>query len=411
VAAATGRFALCLDFAAYFDQFELASEVSDLLCFRKGSDAFRLRRMPMGQRHAVGVAQSATNVLLSFAFPAGVSAQSCIDNVRFVGSREGVIAAAATFVHRCRRASITINDLPAGPGEAAALAEMAHQEGDWLGATYDYERSRQRLAKKTVDKLKASWERRSGWTNRRYAAHMGLLFFAASVLYSPLGSYFDAFKQLRLRSQRLTEDPTLWDAQVHIVPSEEQALRRWTEAAVANEYVPCRAPLPAERVLITDASDWGWGAIHFDSAKGTTHMHSEPWSSEDRSWLNTGASAHCEPEAVFRALCRFVQPTDGRPLLVLTDSTTAKYALSRGYSPSFAVNRIATRVHQVFGRVPMRFEHVAGETNVADGLSRGQATLEAVEAQMKLARLVALEREPLLRQEMGYNASRLISRT
>jgi hypothetical protein len=59
----------------------------------------------------------------------------------------------------------------------------------------------------------------------------------------------------------------------------------------------------------------------------------------------------------------------------------------------------------------MRFEHVAGETNVADGLSRGQATLEAVEAQMKLARLVALEREPLLRQEMGYNASRLISRT
>jgi hypothetical protein len=130
--------------------------------------------------------------------------------VRFVGFREGVIAAAATFVHRCRRASITINDLPAGPGEAAALAEMARQEGDWLGAAYDYTRSRQRLAKKTVHKLKASWGRRSGTTNRRYAAHIGLLFFAASVLYSPLGSYFDAFKQLRLRSQRLTEDPTLW---------------------------------------------------------------------------------------------------------------------------------------------------------------------------------------------------------
>jgi hypothetical protein len=70
---ASGKYAITLDFAAWFDQFELAQPIQFRMCFRSGGKAWALTRMPMGQRHAVAVAQGATNVLLSFPLPTGVS--------------------------------------------------------------------------------------------------------------------------------------------------------------------------------------------------------------------------------------------------------------------------------------------------------------------------------------------------
>jgi hypothetical protein len=70
--AASGQFALTLDFAAYFDQFPLNEANRRRMCFRSGGKVWAVTRMPMGQRHVVAVAQCATNVLLSFAHPPGV---------------------------------------------------------------------------------------------------------------------------------------------------------------------------------------------------------------------------------------------------------------------------------------------------------------------------------------------------
>ena len=66
-------------------------------CFRVGEDVFCLTRLPMGQRQSVEVAQGATNVLLSFDHR-GATSQSCIDNVRFVGTKAEVLQAASTFI-------------------------------------------------------------------------------------------------------------------------------------------------------------------------------------------------------------------------------------------------------------------------------------------------------------------------
>ena len=73
-----------------------------------------------------------------------------------------------------------------------------------------------------------------------------------------------------------------------------------------------------------------------------------------------------------RALCRFVRPTDSRPVLVLTDSTTAQHALPRGYSPSFVVNAIAARCRASFQAILVDTQHVPGVHNEVDPLSRGQ---------------------------------------
>jgi hypothetical protein len=164
------------------------------MCFRSGGKSWALTRMPMGQRHAVAVAQNATNVLLSFPLPDGVSTQSCIDNVRFVGPREGVVKAAGVFLQSS--VGVTINELPDVANDAS-LGSLVHQRGDWLGAECDYASGIQRVASKSMMKLALSWAKRADWTHRQYAAHMGLLFFTASVLRSPLASLYEAIKQQR----------------------------------------------------------------------------------------------------------------------------------------------------------------------------------------------------------------------
>jgi hypothetical protein len=330
--------------------------------------------MAMGQRHAVAAAQSATNVLTGFTMPKGVTVQSCIDNVRFVGPKDAVLNAATTLTKRCRACGVTVNELPSSNSEKddeQQLEKLLHQEGDWLGATYNYRDSSQRVAQKTLDKLKVSFGNRAEWTHRTYAAHMGLLFFASGILHAPIASYFEALKQLRRRSAELTARPEQWEEAVRITPSEGDALKRWTEFSLRNTAVPCATEERASRVLITDASDWGWGALFFDYASGAALSFGTPWTAEDRMTFDTNRSTYAEPEAIYRALCRFIKPWDSRPLLVLTDSSTAKYSLARGYSAAFPVNDVARRVKQHFPRLILEFEHVPGANNPADGLSRG----------------------------------------
>jgi hypothetical protein len=377
--AASGHFALTLDFAAYFDQFPLNEAIRRRMCFRSGGKVWAVTRMPMGQRHAVAVAQCATNVLLSFTHPPGVSSQSCIDNVRFVGPREGVLAAAREFVSRCRQASITINELPTAEADAD-LARLIHQRGDWLGAEYDYAAGRQRVAEKSVKKLSASWEGRQAWTHRAYAAHMGLLFFFASVLHSPLASYFEALKQMRARSAKLTMDDGLWTLPVELGASEVEALQRWTEHALANAWTRCDSSEPVTRYLITDASGWGWGALFYNVETGETLTHAETWSEQDKLTVNTNASTSAEPEAVLRALKHFCKRNDAGKVSVLTDSSTAKHALGKGYSPSFAVNTIAAKLKASFPQLKLELHHIAGQFNPADGMSRNGALPSTAEA-------------------------------
>jgi hypothetical protein len=385
---ASGKYAITLDFAAWFDQFELAQPIQTRMCFRSGGKSWALTRMPMGQRHAVAVAQNATNVLLSFPLPDGVTTQSCIDNVRFVGPKEGVVKAAGVFVQRCRSVGVTINELPDATDDTS-LGRLVHQLGDWLGAEYNYASGVQRVASKSMKKLALSWEKRAHWTHRQYAAHMGLLFFTASVLRSPLASFYEAIKQLRLRSAALTRDDSLWSEPVIMSQGELESLTQWTDHARANAWTKCTTSTPIHRYLITDASGWGWGAMLVDTKTGTLKSHGQAWTADDKGIIDTEASTSAEPEAVLRALQRFFHRTDTGTVSVLTDSTTARYALGKGYSASFAVNAIAARVRAQFPNLRLQLHHIAGVMNPVDALSRNGPALPENEARRVATDLIA----------------------
>ena len=114
----------------------------------------------MGQRIAVDVAHTATEVIASFEMPGGVRCDIYVDNVRFLGNnREDVITAATTFIERCRQVRATLNEVPAcnpdgSPLDArAAATALVHTKGEFLGVEFDYEKKTVKLGPKSVAKL------------------------------------------------------------------------------------------------------------------------------------------------------------------------------------------------------------------------------------------------------------------
>ena len=107
-----GAYVLDLDAAAYYDQFPLAPAVREYFAFKHAGGIYRMRVLPMGLKHAVWIAHTATCHLLNFDRPESVYVEPYIDNVRFVSdSKENLIQVAAEFCMRCRSAGVTLNEI------------------------------------------------------------------------------------------------------------------------------------------------------------------------------------------------------------------------------------------------------------------------------------------------------------
>ena len=167
-----GRYAVDLDWAAFFDQFGLSDEVSPYFSFAvSGGAVYSMKVLPMGLKHSVSIAHTATMQLLNFGPSSYVEAY--IDNVRLVSDdRDALIQDAATLLCRCAAAGVTVNEADVRPlatlrgaAQRAAsrrLAEpLCRQQGDWLGERYDYAAKTVALADKTRSKVRR--ERGVSW--------------------------------------------------------------------------------------------------------------------------------------------------------------------------------------------------------------------------------------------------------
>jgi hypothetical protein len=124
-----------------------------------------------------------------------------------------------------------------------------------------------------------------------------------------------------------------------------------------------------ELVLITDASITGWAVLAFDD-QGREACACAEWSTADHATGFPKHSARAEPEAVYRAACRWIH-RNHRVVHVITDSSTAVGAFRLGHSGSFHVNSVCARLNATFPKVRFVFSHVPGVNNPADGMSRG----------------------------------------
>ena len=366
-----GAWVCCLDAASFFDQFPLSDEVGRYFCFRgRSGRSFRLSAMAMGQRQSTEVATALMRLACSFVHDVRIDIAT--DNVRFIGSRQGVIDAVTEFCARCDRLGLILNELPRQP-TAAQVDAVVVQEADFLGEVMDYHNKTVRIRKKIIDRIEELWSLRGRWTVRQYAGIMASLLWVSAPLRVDIADMFNAMAFLRLQGRRMFDEPDQWDATVTVPAAAMKELETWTSIALRNLPTPVDSdPGPHQLTIFTDASAWGWGAAvsNAETVKLVQHAWGDSLASKDRSTV-------AEPEAIWRALCQFVRPSEQITVRVCTDHEAFVKAFTRGYSASASYNGVIARIRDRFPKLTLVLKHIPGDSNPVDSLSRGPVTPEA----------------------------------
>ena len=365
----SGEYMLQFDFSAYYDQFALSDEVADLFCFRDGNNYYRLKTLPMGLRTAVGVAGTATELLLDF--PKQSRAMSIIDNVVFIGSREAVLHDARVFLDRVRRVGATLNE------DTSDIESLIAQRGTWAGIEIDLVAKTVNCSQKSVDKTMMSWRNRAQWTWRGFACHIGLLFWSVGLVNVNVAEFFPLLRFVGEASRMLMFDESLWDKPASVWPSVWPFLEQWTAVIAANKprVVP-RRDGPASFIVATDACRYGWGFVALNTATNEVFCYGARWFPDfvKRHSDKLHRSVFTEPNAVVFSVAKLVQlqrVQDGCKIILLTDNTVTEVAFNRGFnSRSFDVNACVQELLRRFPGVVFEFRYVAGPQNPADFFSR-----------------------------------------
>ena len=394
-----GKFCITLDFSAWFDQHLIAKDVRPWFCFFFEGKWYRLCRLPMGMRQAVDIADTATRIIASFPVPAGVRVDTYVDNIRFLGNcMDDVITAATEFVRRAHHVNATINEVCPSLKEDVskikeAMTKIVVTAGEFLGIHFDYDTKLVKVGTKALLKLAALKEvfDNGECTHRNLLAIFGVLFFAlqatgahACCRYYALKEYSDASKLLQRDPGRLE---TLWKCS----PSRLVHIKKWIEDVLKNEPVMVARRVAAtdtEFIIVVDASGWGWGAILVNQRTGAIRTWNERW---NNGWTGARKSAWSEPEGAKRAILHFFPEGTAHSIGVLSDSSTAVGAYTKGHSMKFEVNRAIVDFESAFKSWNVRWYHIAGVLNCADGESRGtKIRAEDLEATAQQVRCLVL---------------------
>jgi hypothetical protein len=307
--------------------------------------------------------------------------QTIIDNVRFVGTKKQVLHDLRMFVLRCRAVGATLNEF-AADRPIGELAELVQQECVFMGRKLDHVAQTVALGEKQVEKVRAMAHHvganPDGLTWRNVAGMYGLLFFAQKVQKLPtIAQYYDALREFSLASMQLSNGSVGWDSRATLKRSVIRQLCAWAEEVCLNMPRRLLQREDITDVICTDASKYGWGAIHLHLSTATVRAYGRRW---PESFLERDTSTAAETRAVRMALCAAIPASEPRTVLILTDGSVTAHAIGRGHAKSFNVNRELAGINKSFPLTLLLARHVPGEVNIADGLSRGTEVVAAVDA-------------------------------
>ena len=270
------RYVALFDFAAFFDQFQLAGSVKQFFVIRVGQRFFTLNQLPMGARFSPAIAQYATWLLVDEVckrFP-GVRATTMVDNVRFAAAEEDqFVGAVRYFIHLCDALQITLNDNDEWRGSDEQVLQRGRElrrEHVFLGERFVGDQVGN--AQKCIDKMEQALERlQSGEATRRnVAALIGLLLFMAHTVDIRLCDHFELMRSY----SNVMASTVPWDHPFRQVSdSLARSIKTLAEGIRERPLVPitqlrdpsCNAE-DYDAVVIIDACKVSWGAYVF--AKG-----------------------------------------------------------------------------------------------------------------------------------------------
>lgn len=386
-----GECCAAFDFKAYFHQFQYGEGVGDLFCFRSNGKFYALNKLAMGQRHAVEIAQSVTDVLLDFPERRCKTVGSVIDNVIFVGSREEVRHDIVIFLERCKLIGAMLNEQE--EIEANGIDSCIKTKLEWCGVSLDFANSAVALTEKSLEKTRLSWSNREYWTWRNAAAHIGLMFWSWGILDIPVHEYYVLLRFISHAGQILQADENLWDQRAPIPPSVMKVMEKWTSLIFANAPRTVSPSSDTAWYICTDASRFGWGYVALHKS-GEIRTHGERWSTEQLQdiyarggFQKMSKSVYSEPLAVYFSLCHLLKNNNNMDLhfapeisenlrykiQLATDNVSTKYTLQRGFaSRSYDLNVAVRNIRNAFpqSKFDIDFHYVPGKQNVSDPYSR-----------------------------------------
>jgi hypothetical protein len=373
-----------VDMAGWFDQFRLHPDVQQWFRLIVGNDIYNLTRMPMGANWAPSVAQRTTWALIAAARyragPAGLrtSADSCIDNVRFVGEQTDVVAVATAFVEICKEVGVTLNEVDVNSSETelcARVAELFTTRATWLGEDYNYVDETVSCTTATLEKLAVA---RAGFctvrsTCRNFAAIVSLALWADGTVLNGDGWHRRARlwrAYARCAATCGDEGAASWDQQLagRLTGEALEELDEWLNEifTAPPRKITRDAPLPPTKILYVDSSAAGWGSVCLSERKIETACG---FFSEQ-----IAHSASAEPAGIRAAVARWINPQDNERVLVVTDHAALVWVASAHVQLSHSDSTNAMLASLACYSSRFIFSWRPGATFVADAMSRQLAS-------------------------------------
>ena len=381
-------FVANLDFAAFFDQFELATGIRDFFCF---GDVFgrtwRLTRLPMGATWAPFVAQTLT-WLLVFPLLELVSVDSCIDNIRIIGDCENNFRPAVRLLlDRIRSCNLTLNDRDIWDSEPTWMTKalMDGKEHVYCGEVFCRHNGKPsvRNSNKLIAKLRSASEKWLGGselpTIRNLMSLVGLLNFMAHTLMVRVCDFPHLITGFAAVASLPSKGAHYDDKVPFIAPALRDDLGRLAKVCLENCPVevfsrspPCFEAEKYDAVAIVDASSTGVGA--WIKIGSRTYQYQHQWCSAER------FSSTAEPLGVV-LVCddiRRLLKMDSPSVAIVTDHQAIVMAQERWYNGSGGYGWGGALNDMFRKNKSCVFFFVPGCDNLADGLSRskGEGTVE-----------------------------------
>jgi hypothetical protein len=366
-----GHVAYQADISQAFSHFLLAEDVRDYTVF-EGPDGELLHttRQSMGDRNGSQLCGAATNRVCDVKLPPDVSVHVATDNMRVCGPKADALAVFKAIIKRCRHVGFKLNEV-ADDDDDEHIESLVTDHHDYLGEHYFMSGESMCITDKVLEKLRTTWARRDHWLFRQWGSHMGTLLYGSSTLRVPMYEHRPAMRFLRECAKRLEADETLWDTPTPVLPPEvRDDLAAWTEHVLENVPVPVVTPPGhATHVAMADASRGKWSVAIYDIEEGSVKLITESWSATDRA--RSGHSAWSEPEAVYRAICRYFPRDSCARLIFFSDHKSFCIAKNAGFAKSYTYNDVIKRIGRNFINLIVDMRHVEGKKNIVDKYSRG----------------------------------------
>lgn len=322
--------AFCIDFAAYYNQFELPTQARHFFCFSCRGKLFCMMVIPTGGRQCSALAQSLTSSIAeTSAANLDVKARAYNDNVRFSGNELSAFQALRCFRVLCASVNITIEEI----GEQ--IHDVFLVQYEFLGIMWDHLSKTTALSHKSLLKLtdeSSMWKSQRPSSLRQILRTCGLLIWSFRVLSLPLAHLYYLIKFIRRK--------------LHACVSLDEPIQVWNSlvpnvCSMLNHLLSDRRALIPSKpknliVLFTDACLAGWGAVIFFS-DGAVRIHSGGWVLQEDIVI-------LEMRALLRGIYYLPTQTERTKVIVFVDNTTVCQSVLKQHSANFVLNTLILQI-------------------------------------------------------------------